>query len=469
MRHLLALLVLVGLGGPSPGQDLDKPTPEGLNELKNLTSALESRGLVRRATDAGGHERAEVADAKRLQAFLKDHRDLLTPRLRETLIRTCPGFVDQESSLPAAVMKAVAEEARDRRLAAFAILSQGVLDIRSENFAPALRAFQEAEAFAALKGHGRWQAACFSQRGRIYELQQRHELALQEFRRALPLYRESLGERDAAVAGCLQSIGSLLSDLHKPDEAMKVLEQAADLYRDVKDDPSAGLSSVYTSMAYLHYEAGRYRQAQGLFEKALNYRIEHLGKDHPETAKAYDNLGEYFTERGDYAGALRCLQSGRAIFERNGQGASLDLAINLSLTATLYERLEDHQKVLELQLRALTIYRRLLPSNHLRVAYALGGVSHSYARCGEYGKCLDYALESLRARRGARGERHPSVVVGLSQVGYAYSRLQDYGRAREYYGRALRLAKELPNCPPSEIGTQHNNLGFVYSQMGEPE
>jgi CHAT domain-containing protein/tetratricopeptide (TPR) repeat protein len=467
MRLLLALVASAGLAVAARAQDLPEPTEAGLKALEQWTRAAEAARAIRAAPDKEGGASREVADADAFRRFLKENHDLLTPLLRETLIRRCPHIRDQDMAFHLTVMRAVGEETTDRRLLAFATLFQGDMYRRRENFAPAVGAFREAaKVFAALKGHGEWEAACSTQIGEIYELQGRRDLALGEFRHALDLYKQRLGAKDPLVAASLQSIGTVLADQGKAKEAMQVLEEAAEILRAAKEDPHAGLSMVYTSMAFIHWNAGRLRQAQELLEKALQNRIDQLGKNHPETAKANDNLGDLFRDQGEYERALACYQAARAVFEHNDQTKTLDAAINLSCMAQLYTELEDEQKVLQLEREALDVYRRVLSEKHPRVLTALVQVAGAYARCGEYGRALDCALESLRIRRELNGARHVSVVVGLSHVGYAYSRLRDYDRARGYYGQALKLALELPDCPPYEIGAQHNNLGHVYSQTG---
>ncbi|MDR1062718.1 MAG: tetratricopeptide repeat protein [Azoarcus sp.] len=53
----------------------------------------------------------------------------------------------------------------------------------------------------------------------------------------------------------------------------------------------ARLASQYSETAKTHYEQGDYTAALALNQKALAIREEVLGKQHPDTALSYNNIG----------------------------------------------------------------------------------------------------------------------------------------------------------------------------------
>ena len=78
---------------------------------------------------------------------------------------------------------------------------------------------------------------------------------------------------------------------------------------------SDAVASVYNNLGSLYYSAGFPDQAKEMFVEALAARITLLGKDHPDVAQSYCNLGSACHELEENAAALENYEASLRILE----------------------------------------------------------------------------------------------------------------------------------------------------------
>ena len=94
----------------------------------------------------------------------------------------------------------------------------------------------------------------------------------------------------------------------------------------------------------------------------------------------------------------------------------------------------------------------------------LGCVMHSQ-KSNE--RALSYYEKALEILPKTLPANHPSLVTSYNNIGLVYSNMGEYSEALSYHEKALEmLQKTLPANHPS-LATSHNNIGLLYSNMGE--
>lgn len=76
----------------------------------------------------------------------------------------------------------------------------------------------------------------------------------------------------------------------------------------------------------------------------------------------------------------------------------------------------------------------------------------------------DYILSAELVEK-VHGKKHPDYITRLGDIGYCYKMLNDYGNAVIYYKDALEWA--VKTDLKSEMATNYNNLGQIFTDWGE--
>jgi tetratricopeptide (TPR) repeat protein len=89
-----------------------------------------------------------------------------------------------------------------------------------------------------------------------------------------------------------------------------------------------------------------------------------LGKAHPDTAMAYNNIGMVYSKQGDYEKALEWNRKALVIFEKVLGKAHPDLAKVYNNIGLLYYGQGNYEKALAELLNAYRIQRQALKETH---------------------------------------------------------------------------------------------------------
>ena len=93
-------------------------------------------------------------------------------------------------------------------------------------------------------------------------------------------------------------------------EAQPLFEKALEIRRRLLTDDHPDTANSYNNLATNLHDQGKYAQAQPLFEKALEIRRRLLTDDHPDTAVSYNNLAVNLNAQGKYAPGPAAVREG---------------------------------------------------------------------------------------------------------------------------------------------------------------
>jgi len=207
---------------------------------------------------------------------------------------------------------------------------------------------------------------------------------------------------------------------------------------------------------------GRRDEALGHQQRALEIYERELGPDHPDVARALEQLGAALEEHGRYDDALGRYERALAIWERALGADHPRLAVCLNNISVVYSDQERWEEALVYSRRALQLLERALGGDHRRVADLLVNLAnalHGLERLDEAREQLERAHRILERAYGAD---HPSVASVLNNLG---NLLGDQGRPREaleHLERALTILEHaLPGDHPT-LAYPLTNMGLVY-------
>jgi CHAT domain-containing protein/tetratricopeptide (TPR) repeat protein len=311
----------------------------------------------------------------------------------------------------------------------------------------------------------------------------------------LSLWRQ-LGDKDreaftlSAIAGVRRAEG-------RPDEALKLFNQALSLYRALGDQYDKA-ATLY-SLGVLHHERGESDRALTFLNEALP--LWHTHGERQAEADTHNYLGFVHFNRREFPQALehhnQALRLFRELKNREGEAKTLsyvggiysfqgepqkaaenydkslaywrsvnDLAwqaATLHGIAAAYDYADEDQKAIEPYTQAAELYRRLKePRGQAAVLYDLGT---TYDELGDKQKALELLNQALTLRRELDDKAR--IATTLYYIGTVHDDLNDTRKALEFFNEALPLHRAAGDRR-GEAQTL-NYMGDVYLLDGENE
>ncbi|MCH7726070.1 MAG: tetratricopeptide repeat protein, partial [Planctomycetes bacterium] len=235
-----------------------------------------------------------------------------------------------------------------------------------------------------------------------------------------------------------------------PEEGRKMLASAEDLLR--KSEELRG--------------KGKFREAAEFLQRYFDVHVAILGKEHSDYSAWLNNLGQYYSEAGDYAKAELLLQESLASHVRTVGEEHPGVATTLHNLALLYEGMGQFSKAEQLCLKSLEIRGKLYGEQHEKFADGLGLLAGLYDNMGDYNRAIPLHLKALEIERETLGEDHPRYAGGLSNLAESYRDLGDYAKAEPLFHKSLEIRKKALGDAHPDYAISLNNLALLYQDVG---
>jgi len=205
--------------------------------------------------------------------------------------------------------------------------------------------------------------------------------------------------------------------------------------RKLKADINIGAAKILSRIA-------RYKESLSLVQKAVNFTEQFLGKEHPNTADLYTEIGGLYNRLGDYAKALESHGKALTIRTKFFGVNNENTATSFSGVGASYYLLGDNDKAREFQIMALDIRMHVLGPDHYDTATSCSLVGNAYFRQGKYSTALEYYNKALDLRKRLAGMESTDTAASYQYIGNVYVRHGCYDKALEFYNVALEIRKK---------------------------
>ncbi len=132
----------------------------------------------------------------------------------------------------------------------------------------------------------------------------------------------------------------------------------------------------------------------------------------------------------------------------------------------VYGRLNDFERAEELTRRALAIYSSEFESAHPDVIGALFAVAEVVGRAGRDAERISLCQRAVDALRECCPTEHERMAQALGELGAAYFYSGENAQAEPIFTEALKLWRQLHPEPHPDLGEGLNNLGFTLVNLG---
>jgi len=258
----------------------------------------------------------------------------------------------------------------------------------------------------------------------------------------------------------------LYKKLAKYDKALAYLEKARKIQEKILGKNHPDTAKTYDYMGELYKKLANFDKALAYLEKARKIQEKILGKNHPDIATTYNYIGEVYYVHGDYVTALKYAKKSKTIREEK-------LGINNLLTAFTYndiglyfKKLGDYQNALKYYKKALKVKENILDKQSYSIAIAYNNMAFLYLYQKEYKQAYKYFKNSLVIREQKYGKQSLSTARAYNNMGFFYAKIGDYPRALKYYKQAVIIREKKLGKEHPYTATSYNEIGRVYEKIG---
>jgi tetratricopeptide (TPR) repeat protein len=124
-------------------------------------------------------------------------------------------------------------------------------------------------------------------RGAVYRQTGAYQLAIAAYQKAIALS----GGNEINLAEHLHSIGLVLADQNKSDEAIESFKRALEIRQRILPSSLPPIAKLHNEMGGVFLSKGRCEEALDHFQQARILELESLPENHIETARTLNNIG----------------------------------------------------------------------------------------------------------------------------------------------------------------------------------
>ncbi|MFO7685108.1 MAG: tetratricopeptide repeat protein [Desulfobacterales bacterium] len=224
--------------------------------------------------------------------------------------------------------------------------------------------------------------------------------------------------------------------------------------------PEAG--RLLIALADYHHCRGRYKEAEDLYNCAIEVRKKIYGKSHPEVGTCFNNLAALFCRQGRYEEAARLYQNDIDIQEQAFGPDHQHVGTAINNLAEVCRIQGEYEKAETLYRRALDILEKTLGATHPNLADTLNNMGLINWQLARYDDAEQLCQRALKIREVALGAYHPDVADSLTNLAAIYRVQTLFSKAEPLFMRALDLREKTLGPEHPDVANSLKNLGLMY-------
>lgn len=246
-----------------------------------------------------------------------------------------------------------------------------------------------------------------------------------------------LGEKHPDTLTTMGCLGRLYLLEGKYPQAETTYAKAFDISRSVRGPENIDTLSDMTGLAVSYHKQGKNDQAEELYRKILTIGARVLGEQHPDMLTNMNNLAGVLHSQGKYAEAealyAKLLAMSRKVL---GEEHPNTLIISQNM-ARLYTDELKLAKAEELFTKVVNIERRTIGEEHPDTLMATDGLARIYQMEGDDARAEPLITKVLEEQRRVLGAEHPETLITMGDLGSLYLDRGQYPAAEETFAKVL--------------------------------
>ncbi len=327
------------------------------------------------------------------------------------------------------------------------------------------------EAYAMADEHlGEWdieKANALNNIGNIHYLTGRHELALEEYERALEIANHETHEEVLFSAPTSLGIGNVYFGKHQYEEAFKHFQMALDANVRILGRNHPYVANSYLSLGNLYRNKGSYNLATEYYDRALKINIRTFGENHPDVATTYIGIGDIYQTKGTLDLAMQYYRQALVIYKRFLHPMNPKFgAIYLGM-AEVYTKQGNYDDALKYYQEALGLYEKTIGLEHQNSVQSYLGIGNTYMAQEHFKEALEYYNKVLDINFNLVGENHVNSSRANNNMGAIYYYFGDFQLSIRFFKKALNIDRAIHSEKHPDVAAGYYNLSSVYSELGD--
>ena len=286
-------------------------------------------------------------------------------------------------------------------------------------------------------------AEVYNNAAQLYQDQARYAEAEPMMRRALAIWRSTLGDAHGEVAIGLNNLGMLHSKMGDYAGAAALYRDAVARWRGLygEDHPYVGFG--LNNLGVVLDKQGRYAEAEAVKTTVVERHRRLLGDEHPEVAKALGNLAVTLSNQGELARAEALQREGLALARRSLGPDHPEVGNGLHNLATVLLRQGRPAEAARTYRRALALREAALGDDHPDTGRTRSFLGTALLRQGRADAAGPELRRGLAIQRAGLDDGNPVLIPSLNGVAEWLIEAGDLGEAERVLQDALGLGDSL--------------------------
>lgn len=250
-------------------------------------------------------------------------------------------------------------------------------------------------------------------------------------------------------------------------EAESILKAILALKRDVLGDDHPDVARALNNLAYVLDNQKKPTEAQPLYLKSLAIRRKTLGDEHPDTAISFLNLAGYLKSNGQPTEALAHYRKAHEIRRKTlGEShpetatAAESLALGLSAQGQFAAAMPFFEQSLDIRSRSLG-------ETHAATATAHVLLGNNLTRSGRLIDAETHLKRALEINRRNLGDKHPTTASNLVNLAANLAERAKLAEAEPLLRQAVEIFRSAFGENHAATATAINNLGGILLEQAK--
>lgn len=312
-------------------------------------------------------------------------------------------------------------------------------------------------------------AAALGELANVYVNRANFAAAEKAYRDILSIQDEFTGLDDPGAAQTMNSLAGVLRRMEKFDEAGELYRRSLAILQHAYGQEHLDIAQGLNSLGMFHQNLGELAKAEDYFRQSLNMRKKLLGELHPIVAGTTNNLGNVLWSQRKFDEALPIMQEALAMRRKLFGNEHPDVAQSVNNIAAFLQDMDRLDEAEPLYREAADINRKLLGENHPEYAANVFGLASLLRDKNHLEEAERLYREALRIRLAAFGPDHLLTAGAHSGLAALMLMEQRYDEAEAEARETMRVRE--PRLPPTHWVMLYTKslLGDALSGQGKFE
>ncbi len=280
--------------------------------------------------------------------------------------------------------------------------------------------------------------------------------------------RRQKSESEMSTLQTLSNLALVKHKLKKEEDAESLYKECLALKRKVCPE-SSSLALTLTNLANLYSEARRPTDAEPLYLEAFEIDKKLGGEDHLECGQDLFNLGGMYYKCNEPKKALQYFSRAQKVFEARGPVCHEQLVRVLHYSALCHSSLQEHQKSIEYNEKALELQESKKGSYHADTAIHLLNLAHAKAKMGNASEAESLYLKAVERVSKANPPDELKLCECNSELANFYRQQKKFAKAEEFYKIALVHYQKLSKHEKRGLYSLPHSYSVMLGQLKRSE